>query len=280
MAYENDNENLIVRTTSLAMHIIREYIQPGDTVVDCTMGNGYDTYSLACAVGYADAFCEQGQEHDQERNLKNSRLGDRIHLFSGRSLKNAGTLDDACTGKSYAVHFGENFDVSAAKTEVCCAVPHTRGKVYAFDVQETALNMTRTYLAANGIKDPEKNGIYLIRASHAEMDRYLEKESSISAFVFNLGFLPGYDKTVMTTWQTSLPAIKKAIRMVRKNGIVSIMAYSGHKEGAEECERIAEYLKKLPSKKNHVACINMINQKRTAPSLFLITPKTDDRSGV
>ena len=64
----------------------------------------------------------------------------------------------------------------------------------------------------------------------------------------------------MTKAATSLPAIKKAINMVKQNGLV--MAYTGHKEGEEEHAVITEFLKTLPSKKYHVAYVNMINQKR------------------
>ena len=193
------------------MHIVSEYIRPGDTVVDCTMGNGYDTLSLAEAAG--------------------------------------------CTG-------------SAQK----------RGSVYAFDIQQDALDATAAYLAQNGISDPEQNGIHLIRASHIDIDNRLsDVKEEITAFVFNLGFMPGRDKTIMTTAETSLPAIKKAINLVNKDGVVSVMAYTGHKEGEIECTVISDFLRTLPSKKYHVAYINMINQKKTAPSLFLITPKVSDR---
>ena len=65
--------------------------------------------------------------------------------------------------------------------------------------------------------------------------------------------MPGRDKTIMTTEDTSLPAIKKAINLVKTGGIVSVMAYSGHKEGEAECAAIYEFLKTLPSKKYHVA---------------------------
>ena len=214
MEEKSANTNLIVKTTSLAMHIVSEYIRPGDTVVDGTMGNGYDTLSLAVAAG--------------------------------------------CTGEGKTPH----------------------GRVYAFDIQQDALDATRAYLKENGVAEPEAHGIHLIRASHENMDLYLPEleNTEISAFVFNLGFMPGRDKTIMTTAQTSLPAIKKALRMVRQDGVVSVMAYTGHKEGETDFAVLSEFLKTLPSKKYHVACVSMINQKKTAPSLFLITPKVKERN--
>ena len=86
-----------------------------------------------------------------------------------------------------------------------------RGAVYAFDIQQEALDATRIYLSEHGIADPERTNIRLICDSHTEIDRYLaEVPGEISAFVFNLGFMPGRDKTIMTTEDTSLPAIKKS----------------------------------------------------------------------
>ena len=43
--------NLITRTTELAMSVTLRYISPGDTVIDATCGTGQDTVVLARAVG-------------------------------------------------------------------------------------------------------------------------------------------------------------------------------------------------------------------------------------
>ena len=43
--------NLITKTTELAMFVTLSYIKPGDTVVDATCGTGQDTLALAQAVG-------------------------------------------------------------------------------------------------------------------------------------------------------------------------------------------------------------------------------------
>lgn len=39
--------NIIRQTTEFAMHIVRAYVEPGDTVIDATCGNGHDTLALA-----------------------------------------------------------------------------------------------------------------------------------------------------------------------------------------------------------------------------------------
>lgn len=203
----SDVPNLIVKTTSLVMHIVKDYVSQGDFVVDCTMGNGHDTLSLARLTG-ADGVSENG------------------------------------------------------------------GKVLAFDVQEEALDATRKLLKENGIKDLRTAGIRLVKDSHENLQSYLAKvQESPSAIIFNLGFLPGQDKSIVTSKSSTMKAVKTALDMIAENGIVAVTTYAGHPEGAEEQQVLYDYLKSLPSKKFHVAYINMINQKRTAPSVFLITKK-------
>ena len=93
MEENSANTNLIVKTTSLTMHIVSDYIRPGDTVVDCTMGNGYDTLSLAAAAGCGKdstirgrvyAFDIQQQAVDATRGVsagkRNRKSGRKRHL--------------------------------------------------------------------------------------------------------------------------------------------------------------------------------------------------------
>lgn len=146
--------------------------------------------------------------------------------------------------------------------------------VYSFDVQKVALEKTEELLKANGISDPKANGIELFCDSHVNIGQYVEKAGrKPSAILFNLGFMPGQDKTVLTSADTSMTAIKKALDCICEDGLVSIVTYRGHTEGREEHERILEYVSSLPSKQFHVAFFNMINQKKTAPSVFFITRK-------
>lgn len=54
-------ENIIRQTTEFAMHIVRAYVEPGDTVVDATCGNGHDTLALA-EMGPARLYAFDVQE--------------------------------------------------------------------------------------------------------------------------------------------------------------------------------------------------------------------------
>jgi hypothetical protein len=70
-----------------------------------------------------------------------------------------------------------------------------------------------------------------------------------------------------------MKAVQNALECICEDGIVSVVTYCGHPEGREEHEILLEYLSSLPAKKYHVAFFNMINQKKTAPSVFFVTKK-------
>ena len=81
------------------------------------------------------------------------------------------------------------------------------GKVYAFDIQKAAVESTAKNLKAAGC--PEN--YVLINDSHHNLKKYITEP--IKAGMFNLGYLPGGDKSITTMRETTLPAIADAIDM-------------------------------------------------------------------
>ena len=51
---------------------------------------------------------------------------------------------------------------------------------------------------------------------------------TFSAIVFNLGWLPGGDKSVTTLWETTKVALEKALSLLEKHGVLLLCAYPGH----------------------------------------------------
>ena len=60
--------------------------------------------------------------------------------------------------------------------------------------------------------------------------------------MFNLGYLPGGDKSVTTLRTTTLEAIRKAVDKLTVGGVLTVTIYPGHPEGKIEGELIEEYL--------------------------------------
>lgn len=137
------------------------------------------------------------------------------------------------------------------------------GKVYAFDIQQAALDSTEKLLKAEGA--PEN--YTLIKASHHLVKDYVSEK--ICAGMFNLGYLPGGDKSITTMHETTLAAIEAAIDILDADGGILIAVYPGHAEGTVEGNLITEMLSKLDRRKICVSKLQIINSP-TSPFFFLI----------
>lgn len=167
------------------------------------------------------------------------------------------------------------------------------GRVLAFDVQEQALRNTTEFLREEEVRLGLKTGalqsrVRLICDSNANLRSYIDGPKSAlwadgaalveaapqpSAVVFNLGYLPGGDKSVTTTADETLRAVTEALDAVKPGGLVAAVMYSGHQQGSAEKEALLAWAKELPSKEYHAAYVAMWNQKKNPPELLLITKK-------
>lgn len=141
------------------------------------------------------------------------------------------------------------------------------GKVYAFDIQQRALDKTRENLAVSGCPDNWE----LILASHDRAPEFVKEK--IRAGVFNLGYLPGSGNKALTTARvTTLPAVENAIGMLGEDSILIVAVYPGHPEGAAEGEALLEYLSSVSRFKYTIAQIKIVNSP-TSPFFFTVESK-------
>ena len=87
--------------------------------------------------------------------------------------------------------------------------------------------------------------------------------------MFNLGYLPGSDKTVITETASTLDALNQSIELLAVGGIITIAAYPGHPGGKEEADQIDLWCQQLNPEQYTVQHINS-SEKDTAPRLYLI----------
>jgi len=139
-------------------------------------------------------------------------------------------------------------------------------KVYAFDIQDNAIEATAKLLQTEG-----QSNVVLIKDSHENMREYVKEKPCI--IVFNLGFLPGGDKGITTNREGSMRAIESALEILAVGGVLCVTMYPGHPEGALEQARILEWAKALDSRKYHAVFANMLNQSERAPQVIWITKK-------
>ena len=151
-------------------------------------------------------------------------------------------------------------------TEFLSKTVGEKGKVYAFDIQQQAVESTAAHLAAVGC--PEN--YTLIHDSHHKVKDYVT--GPIKAGMFNLGYLPGGDKSITTMRATTMPAIEAAIELLGPKSILSIAIYPGHEEGDAEGRMVTEYLSTLDRFRMSVAQIKIINSP-TSPYFMVVETK-------
>lgn len=144
--------------------------------------------------------------------------------------------------------------------------------LYAFDIQQSAIEATHARLEAEGFSQQLADGsIRLIMDSHENMAAHISRP--VDAVMFNLGYLPGADKHITTSAPSTISAVKTALAMLNRNGLICITMYSGHSSGAEEKAELLAFASKLDPHDFHVSYISMTNQPNNPPEILLITRK-------
>lgn len=113
------------------------------------------------------------------------------------------------------------------------------GLVYAVDVQSAAIDRVHAKLTEADLSAR----VELFVGDHAELEQFVRAEhrTRIACAMFNLGYLPLSDKSIVTRVESSLPAIRTAAGMLRPCGILTILAYVGHEGGRAEADAIADW---------------------------------------
>jgi methylase of polypeptide subunit release factors len=184
---------MIINATSFVHTLLRAHLQHGNTAIDATIGNGWDTVVLAELVG------------------------------------NSGT-------------------------------------VYGFDIQQVALDVTNSRLRTANYTAK------LFIENHANMANVLPQEckGNVHAITFNLGYLPGGDKCLTTTTETTIEALVCGLEMLAHRGIITVVCYQ-HPEGIDELQAIRRWLQQQPQ--DIVVCTetHFLNQRGTPPIVVTIS---------
>ncbi len=140
----------------------------------------------------------------------------------------------------------------------------TTGQVYAFDIQEQALQNTRDKISDYS----ERTTLYL--AGHETIEEKISADQPIKAAIFNLGYLPKSDKQIVTLPETTKQAMTAILKRLTIGGRMIIVIYYGHEGGEAEKNEVLHYCRALPQEKFSVLNYQFINQKNNPPILLCV----------
>lgn len=184
---------------------------------------------------------------------------ERILAFARTLLAKAITPGDAVVDGT----LGNGHD-----TELLCQLVGEHGQVFGFDIQETAI--------LNSMKRMEEkhfaNRVTFFQKGHEHIAQSIPStyHGKITAAVFNLGYLPGGDKSIVTKPETTISAIEQLLSIMAPEGIIVLVIYHGHPEGAIERDTLLQYTSQIDQKKAHVLQYRFMNQVNNPPFIIAI----------
>lgn len=144
----------------------------------------------------------------------------------------------------------------------------SQGRVLAMDIQCVAVEKTRAALREAGFSGVAD----VLLRSHAELGQVVPAgwHGFVGAVTFNLGYLPGGDHGITTTWQETGPALMVATELLRPGGVLTVIAYTGHPGGADEKEGVERELRLLDPEKWVLEVYQPEKGRRSPPWLYVV----------
>lgn len=144
------------------------------------------------------------------------------------------------------------------------------GHVYACDIQEQAIKTTELL-----IKEHKRSNITLIQDSHAMLGEYLPENllGNLTAAIFNLGYLPRSDKSIITMADSTIQAVELLLPFLKKGGRLILVIYHGHEGGKEEKQAVVQMAEALNQDEYEVLRYQFINQQNNPPFVLAIEKK-------
>ena len=167
------------------------------------------------------------------------RLTEKVHHILTNHLQEGDHAIDATAGNGYdTIFLAEQVGLS--------------GKVIAIDIQDCAIRSTREKLESTGLIDRVK----LVTDDHATAlgKLMVNDREKIAAITFNLGYLPGSDKSIQTETKSTEEALAASIKLLSLGGCLCVTAYRGHSGGAIEAETVESFMRKFQREGHAVDC--------------------------
>lgn len=153
------------------------------------------------------------------------KLTGLAHKLAAEILAEGGTAIDATAG-------------NGQDTVYLAKLVGDKGHVLAIDIQPLAVATTKARLETAGFSDRCDVRV----ADHADLGKLAAAHSGkVDCILFNLGYLPGSDHSLVTKPITTGKALHAALGLVRPGGRILCVAYTGHPGGEDESETVESF---------------------------------------
>lgn len=182
------------------------------------------------------------------------RLVDEVHKAVGQVLKSGDLAIDATIGNGHDTEFLVTLGAN----------------VIGFDIQDEAILKTQKRL-----EHRKHLQVVLHKIGHEQMLEVVPDSwiGQVQVVIFNLGYLPGGDKTCMTRAETTLKGLQDAYHVLKKGGYLSVMVYPDHEGGQEEAEAVSAWILGIEGE------VRYVNSGSRGPQWYwirnLMFPKSD-----
>uniref|UniRef100_A0A0E0DTR5 rRNA methylase n=2 Tax=Oryza meridionalis TaxID=40149 RepID=A0A0E0DTR5_9ORYZ len=112
---------------------------------------------------------------------------------------------------------------------------------------ESAIASTFSFLKM-AVNSHELELVKLFTICHSRMEEVVPKDFPVRLVPFNLGYLPGGDKSMITVAKTTELALQAASRIVSSGGLISVLVYIGHLGERDELDVVESFASSLPMK--------------------------------
>jgi predicted methyltransferase len=138
------------------------------------------------------------------------------------------------------------------------------GHVWGFDIQQQAIAETGRRLSEAGLSAR----VSLIHDGHQNLSRHVTLP--VQALLFNLGYLPGGDRSIITRPETTAPALEASLTLLAPAGVLAITIYPGHSGGSDEQQTVERWATELKPRSYHSWRMAQSNVAADAPYLLFV----------
>jgi 16S rRNA C1402 N4-methylase RsmH len=145
------------------------------------------------------------------------------------------------------------------------------GKVFGFDIQKQAIESCKEKLHNQNLEER----VTLFQTGHEHLQHYIpsSQHGKVTGAIFNLGYLPGGDKSIVTVPDTTISAVEQVLQVLAPEGVIVMVVYHGHPEGQIERDCLLDYVETIDQKSAHVLKYQFLNQFNNPPFIIAIEKK-------